>query len=559
MKKLTNFLKLKFLVLLFLLTPLISYSQGLSIEENIVVPSSCSVTDSSGAIHNYPKSNSPQGLLGVCALVSAKNAGIINSFEFIDFGFGLFLNSINGISTSPDWDLYWALYLNDNYAMVGLSDLVVKSGDKISLIYSSFSTGQQFDRVILHVVSEEKKQSSAGVAYGSFNVDKAVSFILSKQNQNGSFENDIFTDWIAIALSSYQKFSSLENKEKLDNSIEKLKDYLILNTNPGESLGSPVLSFIRRAMALMSLGINPYFGTNINYIEAIVNSFDGEQIGDKNLVNDDIFGLLVLKKAGYDISEDIIQKTIIFILSKQKDNGSWENSVDMTAAAIQSLSLFSDDDNVKNALKKARDYLFSKQEVNGSFGNQDSTSWAMQAISALNEDWRNWRKNNNTPADYLMIYQKEDGRIDSANALWSTAYAVPAGIGKHWGIILKDFSKKEAENYFNNKKIKEENMEKIKNSLNSIYLKTISLKDSIELFSKNNQSDNNQFNDAVFDNNNDKNVLNSQENKSHLNTNILSAQITGNSGFVSLKSVLVLTLFLVIVSFLLFYLVKRFI
>lgn len=559
MKKLTNFLKLKFLILSFLLIPFISYSQGLSIEENIVVPSSCSVTDSSGRIHNYPKSNSPQGLLGVCALVSAKSAGIINSFEFIDFGFGLFLNSINGISTSPDWDLYWALYLNDNYAMVGLSDLVVKAGDKISLIYSSFSTGQQFDRVILHVVSEEKKQSSAGVAYGSFNVDKAVSFILSKQNQNGSFENDIFTDWIAIALSSYQKFSSLENKEKLDNSIERLKDYLILNTNPGESLGSPVLSFIRRAMALMSLGINPYFGTNINYIEAIVNSFDGEQIGDKNLINDDIFGLLVLKKAGYDISEDIIQKTIIFILSKQKDNGSWENSVDMTAAAIQSLSLFSDDDNVKNALKKARDYLFSKQEVNGSFGNQDSTSWAMQAISALNEDWRNWRKNNNTPADYLMIYQKEDGRIDSANALWSTAYAVPAGIGKHWGIILKDFSKKEAENYFNNKKIKEEHMKKIKNSLNTIYLKAISLKYSIGSFSKNNQSDNNQFNDAAFDNNNEKNALNSQENKNHLNTNILSAQITGNNGFISLKSGLVLTLFLVIVSFLLFYFFKRFI
>lgn len=490
MKKNINNLQIKiptivFIVFFSAIFPLISSAQGtLFLEENVVVPSSCSVFDTSGNVHNFPKDNSPSGLLGICAIVSAKDAGIINSFEFIDFGFGLFLNSINGIATSPDWDLSWSLYHNDNFAMVGLADLVVKEGDKISLVYTSFSTGQEFDKVILHLVSQGELSNSSengvGVAFSNFNVDKAARFLLSKSNSQEFLGNPIFTDWSVIALSSHYALTGDNNSYSV---LEFLKKYFLQNIDPGESLASPVLSYIRRAMALMALGINPYFGTEVNYIQKIVESFDGTQVGDPEIVNDDIFSLIVLKKAGFELEDEIIQKTLLFVLSNQKEDGSWVGGVDMTAAAIQALSLFSNINEVQGALLKARTYLAGQQSDDGGFGSPDSTSWTMQAIAVMGEDWRNWRKNGRTPADYMLSVQKEDGSINSSLPIWSTAYAIPAGIGKSWGMILKDFSKTDAEIYFANKK-KEAELQRITQELSEIKKEALVLEQKVYLLAQ---------------------------------------------------------------------------
>ena len=93
-------------------------------------------------------------------------------------------------------------------------------------------------------------------------------------------------------------------------------------------------------MALMSLGVNPYNVNGKNYVQKIISSFDGKQFGNPNEDNDDIFALIVLQNAGYSKDKKIIQDTIDFILSKQKENGSWNNSIDITGAAIQSISIF---------------------------------------------------------------------------------------------------------------------------------------------------------------------------------------------------------------------------
>ena len=60
-----------------------------------------------------------------------------------------------------------------------------------------------------------------------------------------------------------------------------------------------VTDYERHAMALMTLGINPYNGTSVNYIQKIVDSFDGNQIGDPSLINDDVFAIFPLVKSGY--------------------------------------------------------------------------------------------------------------------------------------------------------------------------------------------------------------------------------------------------------------------
>ena len=262
-----------------------------------------------------------------------------------------------------------------------------------------------------------------------FSIDKALSFLLTQQKGDGSFGDSLYTDWVAIGISKAGSNDSLKNsitgylrKNKLDSSV--------------------VTDYERRAMALMSLDVNPYSGTDTNYIKKITDSFDGTQIGDSSLFNDDIFGLIVLNKAGYSKQDKIVSNTVSFIISKQYSDGSW-GSVDMTAAAIQALSNFKSISGVDNAISNGESYLKTQQKENGSFGNTSSTSWAIQALSLDNSNSFEINKGIN----YLTGGQDADGglekNLDKDSRVWITAYAIPAVLKLSWNDILNSYNKEE--------------------------------------------------------------------------------------------------------------------
>lgn len=281
--------------------------------------------------------------------------------------------------------------------------------------------------------------TSGGGGSGSNNennldIQKAIEFLISNQKPNGSFGSDLYTDWVAIALSGISGNNEAQNAIKNFIKSDKIS-------------GSVLTDFERRAMSLMSLGINPYTGTSVNYIQKIIDNFDGSQFGDKDLFNDDIFALFPLLNAGYSSNDKEISKAVAFIISKQSSNGGWE-SVDLTSAAIQALVLVDGLPNVQNALAKARVYLASQQENNGSFGNTFATLWAMQAISALGEDTDSWSKGGNTPLKYIITKQAGDGglnsELDNNSRIWATSYLIPAYYKKTWNDLIKNFSKQVA-------------------------------------------------------------------------------------------------------------------
>ncbi|OGZ00199.1 MAG: hypothetical protein A3B13_01710 [Candidatus Liptonbacteria bacterium RIFCSPLOWO2_01_FULL_45_15] len=269
------------------------------------------------------------------------------------------------------------------------------------------------------------------VTHHTIDIDKAIQFLSAHQKPDGSFGAGLYTDWAAIALASGPNNS---NKDKIT---------AYLKSSP--NIGTSVTDYERRAMALMSLSINPYTGTDTDYIKKIADRFDGTQIGDASLVNDDIFAIFPLMKSGHVENDPMMQKIITFIISKQRADGSWEGSVDMTAAAIQSLSLFPSAQSVSQARIKARDYLLKNQQSNGGFGGGSfSASWVLQAIAALSEPASLWIKNNSDPNDYLFSLQQNDGGIepvtaDESTRVWATAYAIPAALGKTWTAILSSF------------------------------------------------------------------------------------------------------------------------
>ena len=266
-------------------------------------------------------------------------------------------------------------------------------------------------------------------------LERAIQFLSDNQKEDGSFGSALlYTDWGAVALGAHGGAG---------NAKEALIAYLKADPNPGTLL----TDYERRAMALMALGINPYNGTKTNYIQAIVDGFDGNQFGSADLVNDDIFALFPLLNAGIGKDDPMVTKAVSFILSRQGSNGSWIG-VDVTAAGVQALSKVSSLPGASEALAKAKGYLQSKQEVNGGFeSNPFSTSWAMQAIKALGEDESNWLKNGKTPGEYLFSTQSQDGGIGTGSPdsrIWATSYAIPALLSKTWYDILGTFEKPEA-------------------------------------------------------------------------------------------------------------------
>ena len=192
-------------------------------------------------------------------------------------------------------------------------------------------------------------------------------------------------------------------------------------------------------MALMSLGINPYNDTKINYIKKITDSFDGTQFGDKTLINDDIFALVVLKNSGYSVNDELIIKDLNYIISKQDKDGSW-GSVDMTAAGVQSLKGFENIAGVVDAILKGEKYIITNQKIDGGFDNLSSTSWVLQILFENKEILKG--------EAYLASKQEVDGGMewigtDLNTRIWATAYAIPAILHKPWSIILNNFSKQE--------------------------------------------------------------------------------------------------------------------
>lgn len=265
----------------------------------------------------------------------------------------------------------------------------------------------------------------------TFSITNALSFLESKQNTDGSFNGQLYTDWVAIAIAS--------SGSQANDMRVSITDYLKNN----KSISSIVTDNERHAMALMSLGINPYSGTNVDYISKIVSSFDGTQIGDDSLINDDIFGLIVLKNVGYRSNDEIINKGVALVLSEQSSDGSW-GSIDMTAAGIQALRNFTDISLVSESIEKAENYLISNQSNDGGFGDSFATSWALQALSQNPSFGLQIAKADS----YLATKQQIDGGLDRDtdlidNRVWSTSYAIPGVLHLSWNDIMSSFDKEE--------------------------------------------------------------------------------------------------------------------
>lgn len=274
------------------------------------------------------------------------------------------------------------------------------------------------------------------ILHDSFNVPNARTYIASMQNTDGSFETPEITDWVALALASSV---SSDTKDALVSYFISRPVFL-----------TTIKDLSRHAMALEALGINPYSGTAIDFIAPIVAAFDGTQIGDPSSASDDMYATLPLLHAGYQPSESIIASTIAFIISKQAPNGSWQDDIQLTAAALQVLSAVQSLPNTSSARSAGVAYMQTQQQTsNGGYGyhgNADSvsTGLTLQAIAATTG--LSWGPNFITPQYFLATQQETDGGVGAdtspaAERILATAHAIPGILGTTWDSLLASFEK----------------------------------------------------------------------------------------------------------------------
>ena len=395
------------------------------------IPSECTVVDTEGTTHTY------SGYLGICALHVAKEQGAVSAYTLQNFSFGLFLESLNGIV--PGATEFWSLSHNGAEASVGLTDLPVAEGDTLSFQLTDWSTSETIGSPIEISIGSLLSASPEPAAGGgltffapNFDSSKAVLFLKSALTVDGAMPNALLSDWAAFAFTSHD----------IGDGRSRLREYFLR----WEPELSTVTDHERHAMALMTLGIDPYSGTGVDYIAPIVEAFDGTQIGETSLINDDIFAVFPLLHAGYRPDDQMLERIRETILTAQESDGSWAESVDLTAAAIQALSLFERTGHTHTALNRAEWYLAQNLQDDGSFGNSFSTAWAIQAISAIGNSHIVWAKGGyHTPRYYLSEQQEDDGGVepgaDFFTRLWATAYAVPAVSGRTWDSLMAHFPK----------------------------------------------------------------------------------------------------------------------
>lgn len=259
-------------------------------------------------------------------------------------------------------------------------------------------------------------------AEASFDSGKAVSYLL---NHKGN-------PWVMMALAS--------NGTPVTAGDLKLE------------AAQTALDYSAPILALAAVGQDPRNFNNENYLEKLLGFRNNGQLGDPELINDDIFGLLALSAAGVPASDELIRLEKEYLLKQQGADAGWgyalsaESDSNTTAAAILAL-LAAGLDKTDPVITGALAFLKSSQNEDGGFAYQpnspwgsasdsSSTAWALWAINATDSNPIEWARQN-TPTRYLETQQNESGffsyqtgSLEDSFSSVTTAYALIALNGK---------------------------------------------------------------------------------------------------------------------------------
>ncbi|MHC1586649.1 MAG: prenyltransferase/squalene oxidase repeat-containing protein, partial [Candidatus Hecatellaceae archaeon] len=198
--------------------------------------------------------------------------------------------------------------------------------------------------------------------------------------------------------------------------------------------------------AVVAAGGDPRSFGGQNLVEELFEYVDS-QTGEVNNPKDpdtfyeEAWCIMALISAGVSKSSQTIKNMVEFLKQQQNNDGGWgyakgvSSDVDCTAAVTLAL-LVAGESTSSQVIQDALNFIKNNQGSGGGFiswGSENiySTTWVVWALNAANEDptSNNWKKNGNSPIDFILSKQQADGSYSSD--IYVTACAIIALLGSY--------------------------------------------------------------------------------------------------------------------------------
>lgn len=266
--------------------------------------------------------------------------------------------------------------------------------------------------------------------------DRGAEWFQANQEESGS----IGSDWGMTALAAAGVNAADVSTSLADPSAQDfyLDEWQTMGPGGGGTDAERgILSGVAGGIQPSRLSASTADTTTSNLVARIAELFDGTQIGEPGLLNDDIFGVLALHQAG--APQPILRKIVDYLRSKQLPGGGWTwnaspgapADTDMTGsvvAAFCAAGVAPSDPDLSRALTllhtlqdPATGGFIAPPESFGIGVNTDTTSWVTSGLiqCGINPQGPEWTTaQGKTPLDYLISLQRPDGHFD-----WTGEYA----------------------------------------------------------------------------------------------------------------------------------------
>lgn len=266
--------------------------------------------------------------------------------------------------------------------------------------------------------------------------DRGADWFQANQEESGSIGSDWgMTALAAAGINAADVSTSLADPSAQDFYLDEWQT--MGPGGAGTDAERGILSGVAGGIQPSRLSASAADTTTSNLVARIAELFDGTQIGEPGLLNDDIFGVLALHQAGSP--QPILRKIVDYLRSKQLPNGGWTwnaspgapADTDMTGsvvAAFCAAGVTPSDPDLSHALTllhtlqdPATGGFIAPPESFGIGVNTDTTSWVTSGliqcgIDPQSPEWTTAQ--GKTPLDYLVSLQRPDGHFD-----WTDEYA----------------------------------------------------------------------------------------------------------------------------------------
>lgn len=281
--------------------------------------------------------------------------------------------------------------------------------------------------------------------------DRGANWFQANQEASGS----LGADWAMTALAAAEINAADVSTSPADPSAQDF----YLGEWQAEGPGGAGTDAARGILTGVAGGIQPSRlstateAKKSNLVARIAELFDGTQIGEPGLLNDDIFGVLALHQAG--APPEMLRRIVDYLRTKQLSDGGWSwNSspgatadTDMTGSVLAAFCAAGVGPGDRD-LDQAIDLLHTLQDpaTGGfvappeSFGigvNTDTTSWVASGLIQCGIDPQEpeWTTDQGkTPFDYLVSLQRPDGHFDWTDEFSGGAFETYSAVRPLGGI-----------------------------------------------------------------------------------------------------------------------------